>query len=133
MRKLLLLLLLFLCPSVAAAEPGMSIDPRDYFTFDDEGNVTTDDGKAERTFWLPAMKTGFIVDFNHRDLTPHLSIELFEFSDFAFNFGVAQSRAFVSFGWEMIPVAKIGPIIWGGYNIKQNIYALGVGVSILDF
>ena len=132
MKKFIVLLLCcFLNSSALADEP----TPRDQFEFDEDGNVKTDNGKAERTFWFPPLKVGFLVDLqpDNRDVAPHLSIELFDFSDFAFNAGVAQSRVFLSFGWEIVPIAKIGPIVWGGYNVKDETWAAGLGVSILDF
>jgi hypothetical protein len=113
-------------------------DPRDCFRFDDDGSIITESGKAERTFSFPPLKAGFVVDFYNRDILPHISIEIKTFEiphagDFAFDAGVATSRVFASLTWEFLPIVKIGPCIWAGYNVKENDPAFGVGVSMLDF
>jgi len=109
-------------------------DPESCFDgFDDDDNIKTDDGKAEKTFAFPPIKAGFIVDFHHKDIAPILSLELLSFSDFAIDVGVAQSRVFVTFDWVMIPIVKIGPFLWAGYNVPMNDFAGGLGVAILDF
>jgi len=113
-------------------------NPRDNFTFNDDGSVNTRDGKAEKTFSFPPMKAGFIVDVKHFDVTPHMALEMVEFGapwigDFALDLGVAAGRLFVSLDWELVPIIKIGPTVWVGYNVREEDVSYGVGVSILDF
>ena len=114
-------------------------DPRCCFDFDDDDDsIKTDSGKAERTFSLPPLKGGFVVDFYNRDILPHISVGLKEFGipkigDFSFDFGVGTSRVFAALTWEIIPIVKIGPCLWAGYNIRENEPAFGLGLSMLDF
>ena len=140
MRKLAVLLMCCFVwlgassPALAACED----DPRDCFEFEDDDSITTESGKAERTLSFPPLKAGFVIDVYNRDILPHISIELKAFEvprvgDFAFDVGVATSRVFASLTWEFLPIVKIGPSIWAGYNVRENDPAFGVGVSMLDF
>lgn len=140
MRKLAVLLILCFvwlgasAPAIAACPD----NPRDCFDFKDDDSITTESGKPERTFSFPPLKAGFVVDFRNRDILPHISIEVKAFEvpyigDFALDAGVATSRVFTSLTWEFLPIVKIGPSIWVGYNVKENDFAFGVGVSMLDF
>lgn len=114
--------------------------PRDCFTFDENGQVHTDSGAAEKTFNWPPMKIGFLVDFNYKDILPdwtiqipHTEIDLPYGQALALNAGVATSRAFISLDYEAIAIIRMGPTIWCGYNFLQEDIAWGVGFSILDF
>lgn len=140
MRKLFacLILLLVWLPS-AYVSATCETDPRDCFQgFDPDGGVIPNSGKPAKTFSVPPIKAGFVIDFYHRDLLPHISIEAVAFTvpyagDFTWDFGVASSRVFTSLVWEVIPIVKIGPSIWAGYNVRENSAAFGIGVSLLDF
>lgn len=148
MRNLLLFLTLcftFLASSTLAfADDDCKCedDPRCCFgEFEDDDSITTESKKAERTFSLPPLKAGFVIDVYNRDLLPHITIGLKEFTisqfgnwgDFSIDVGVATSRVFTSLTWEIIPIVKIGPMLWGGYNVKENDAAFGIGFSMLDF
>lgn len=149
MRKLLLLLMVcfvFLASSVVSAlaegDCRCEDDPRCCFgEFEEDDSITTESGKAERTFSLPPVKAGFLIDIYNRDLLPHITMGLKSFTvpqfgswgDFSIDVGVATSRAFVALTWEIIPIVKIGPMLWGGYNVKETDAAFGVGFSMLDF
>jgi hypothetical protein len=141
MRAFLVLLLVCLGSffNPAYAEGDCSEDPRACFDgFEEDGTIKTKSGKAERTFSMPALKAGFIVDVWTLDVLPHMSIELRTFElpwlgDFSLDTGVATSRLFVSVTWELIPFVKIGPSLWAGYHVREEVFAGGVGVSILDF
>jgi hypothetical protein len=114
-------------------------DPRACFDgFTEDGKIKPKSDKVERTFSFPPIKAGFIFDAYNRDLLPHLSVEALDFDvpyvgDITWDFGVATSRLFTSFTWEFIPIVKVGPSIWAGYNVKHNSVAFGVGVSLLSF
>jgi len=116
-----------------AGKCGESGDPRDCFSFDPNGKVHTDSGQAEKTYAFPPIKAGFIFDFNTVDITPHISIEAYEVHHFELEFGIANSRVFTSIGWQVIPIIKLAPVIWGGWNVKDKTYAYGIGINILDF
>jgi len=143
MRKLVVVLALFAtlfsANSVAFAGEDCEDDPRACFDgFEDDDSVITKSKKAERTFSIPPIKAGFIIDLKNRDILPHLSVEILEFElpylgDFALDTGVATSRVFLSVTWEFIPIVKAGPSVWAGYNVRENEPAFGVGLSILDF
>jgi hypothetical protein len=114
-------------------------DPRECVDgVDEDGKVDPKNEEVERTFSLPPLKIGSILDLNNFDLLPHLAIELRAFTvpklgDFAIDFGVATSRAFVSLSWEFIPLLKMGPSIWAGYNVKEKDAAYGIGFTLLKF
>jgi len=114
-------------------------DPRVCFNgFEDDGTIIPKDPKVKRTFSIPPIKAGFVVDLHHRDILPHISIELLDFTlpyagDFALDVGVATSRVMFVFVWEVIPIVKIGPSVWAGYNVRENAPAFGLGFSVLDF
>lgn len=113
-------------------------DPRCVVVVDDDDSVDTGDETAKKTFSMPPMKAGFMFDFYHTDLLPHLAMEAFLFNvpklgDFTIDIGVATSRAFVTLTWEVIPIVKIGPAVWVGYNVREEDPAFGVGISLLDF
>lgn len=135
----LLISFILVSPSSALADDECKEDPRACFDgFRDDDSIDPKDEDVEKTFNFPAIKAGFIVDFGERDVLPHISVEVVEFSvpkigDFALDVGVASSRVFSSLTWELIPIVKVGPSIWAGYNVKDNEPAFGVGVSILDF
>ncbi len=149
MKKLSVLLACFLAASLAyptyiIAQPdaGPSKEqpkksPRDLFEFGKDGKVIPKSDKPARTFNFPPLKTGFIIDFKNLDIMPFLGLELKEWDigkhTFNLDLGVAQSRVFMSVGWEFIPIINIGPTIWAGYNLVENDYAVGVGVMMLDF
>lgn len=142
MQKLVVILtfcLGFLAFSPAALAGDCSEDPRSCFDgFRGDDSVITEDGEAERTFSFPPVKAGFVLDLKNTDVLPHISIEAVDFSvpyagDFAVDVGVATSRIFTSLTWEVIPIVKVGPSIWAGYNVKEGDMAFGVGISILDF
>jgi hypothetical protein len=132
MRKLLpyllvCLLSLFSYSSICLADDDTGL------IVDEDGQVHTDDGKAERTFSFPPVKTGFLLDVYSVDIQLHLSLEVYSFGDFTVDVGAASSRSFVSLTWEFIPVIKIGASLWGGYNVVDNSPAFGIGASILEF
>ena len=114
-------------------------DPRACFEgFEDDGSVIPKNEKVERTFSVPPVKAGFLIDFYHPDILPHLAIEILDFKipkagDFVVDTGVTVSRVFVALTWEFIPIVKAGPTIWAGYHVKEQDPAFGIGVSILDF
>jgi hypothetical protein len=113
--------------------PENKFEPRCIFEFDENDQVHTESGKAERTFAFPPVKTGFVYDVYSQDIEIHLSLEVLYFKSFALDLGVASQRAFVSLTYEFIPVIKIGAGIWAGYNVTEEQPAFGVGVAILDF
>ena len=144
MRKLVAVLTLcFACLAFSvpayAGDKECKDDPRECIDgFEDDGTVIPKDPKVARTFSFPPIKAGFVVDFKHRDILPHISVEVTEFTlprvgDFSVDVGVGNSRVFTSLVWEFIPLIKAGPSIWVGYNVKENDLAYGVGVSILNF
>lgn len=144
MRKLsvfLIICLMSCLSSIALAEPDPECteDPRACFEgFDDDDTIIPKDDKVKRTFSLPPMKAGFVFDFYHRDLLPHLSMEVVEFSvpklgDFSLDVGVATSRVLTTLTYEWIPLVKAGPCIWAGYNVREESPAFGIGVAFLDF
>lgn len=128
----------FLYSNEAFAEDECPKNPRACFEFDKDDKVITESGEPERTFSFPPVKTGFVVDFRNLDVLPYLGVQMFDFSlpkvgDFSVDAGVAPSRLFVSLNWELIPIVKAGPMIWGGVNIKEKESAFGVGLTILNF
>lgn len=118
-------------------DPVNEDNPRCHVKVDDEGDVKTKSGKAERTFSFPSIKQGYIFDFYNPNVLPYFSIEALEFDlaeeDFAIDIGSTVNRVFGSLTWEFIPIAKVGISVWGGYNVIETEPAFGVGVSILDF
>ncbi len=142
MKKLLVCLgvcVTLLMSNYAYADDKCKDDPRKCFE-DPKGNgkVVPKDPDVRRTFSFPPVKAGFIIDFKHKDILPHISVEVVEFTvprvgDFAVDVGVAVSRVFTALSWELIPFIKAGPSIWIGYNVKENDYAYGVGITLLDF
>lgn len=143
MRKLVMCLVLCFVwlgsTVVVYADNKCKDDPRECFDgFEDDDTIKTKSGKAERTFAFPPIKAGFVIDFYNRDILPHISLELQEFTvpfagDFSLDVGVAASRVFITLSWEFIPLIKAGPTVWGGYNVREEEAAFGVGVSILNF
>ena len=144
MKKLLMFLVLstaFILPTAnnAYADDKCKEDPRECFNgFGDDDHVIPDDPDVKKTFDFPAIKAGFIVDFKDPDILPHIGLEVVDFSlpkvgDFALDVGVAPSTVFTSLTWELIPIVKVGPSIWAGYNVKDNAPAFGLGITILDF
>ena len=124
----------------AYAEDRCKEDPRYCFSFGDNDEVKTKSGKAERTFELPPIKAGFIVDLRSPDVMPHIAVELFEFNiggskwtDFSVDAGVANHRVLASLNWEIVPIAKMGPSVWVGYNFDDQEPTFGIGFSVLDF
>jgi len=133
-----LLCLTFLLGNNSFSWADCADDPRDCFgEFDEEDNLPTESGAAERTFALPPLKAGFIVDLYKRDILPHISVGLWSFSAplgyISLDAGVATSRVFINVVWEVIPIVRIGPCVWGGYNVKENTPAFGIGLSMLNF
>ncbi len=114
-------------------------DPRECFDgFEEDDTIIPKDPKVKRTFSIPPIKVGFVVDLYHRDILPHISMELLDFTlpyagDFTIDTGVATSRVMLSLTWEFIPIVKMGPSIWVGYNVREDDPAFGVGISVLDF
>lgn len=131
MKRLLLLLVLLLLPKTVWAK--CEDNPMDCFTIDKDGKVHTDDGKAERTFGLNAVKTGFIIDAIKPSVEVHLSMEIVKWKDFYLDGGLAHGRVFAAIGYELVPVIKIGVDLWAGYNLLDNAPAAGIGVDILEF
>lgn len=133
--KIIILLFTTFC-SLAHAEEKKT-NPRDLFTIDENGKVETKDKKAERTFSIPPIKTGFIFNVKDPSFTPAISVEAFEFDIaeeyFAFDIGGAENTFFVSLGWELVPLLRIGPSVWYGYNIKEKSSGFGVGFTFLKF
>lgn len=140
------LLALMLISSVAYADdptpeevPCVKDDPRPrcLFEFEEDGQVHTKDPRAERTFKFPPLKAGFIFDVNHKAILPHIGIQIVDWDMFGetfnTNFGVSWMRTFVDFSWEIVPIMKIGPSIWAGYNVEENDWAAGIGFNILKF
>jgi len=139
-----LLSFLILCLSLMLSS-GLSFasscesDPRDCFDgVEDDGEVVPKDSDIKRTFSIPPVKAGFIIDFYHPDILPHIAMEVFEFSiprvgDFAVDIGVSSGRVISVLTWEAIPVIKIGPTVWAGYNVRRESAAFGIGFSMLDF
>jgi hypothetical protein len=111
--------------------------PQCLFDVDEDGTIHTDDGEAERTFSFPPLKTGFVLDLKHPDLLPFISVELLCWDmlgeSFAFDLGGTAGRAFISFNWETIPIMKLGPTIWGGWNVPEKEYSFGFGFTIIKF
>lgn len=103
------------------------------FCFDEDDKIETPDGEAERTFSIPPIKMGFVFDFHNTDLLPHFGIQIFSIGDISADFAVARSRVFISLNWELVPIIKLGPSVWAGYNVRETEPAYGVGVSILNF
>jgi hypothetical protein len=133
-------LTLLLSSNIAyAEEPKCEDDPRACFDgFKPDGTIITRDKKAERTFFFPPVKAGFIIDVYNRDILPHISVEVLEFDtfwsgDIAIDVGVGTSRVFTSLTWEFIPIIKAGPSIWAGYNVREKSQAYGIGFTVLDF
>lgn len=111
--------------------------PQCLFTIDDNGKVHTDDGKAERTFSFPALKTGFVLDLRAPDFLPFVSIELAKWKmfgeTFATDLGGTAGLVFVSLNWQYIPILKVGPTIWGGWDVSEEQYTFGAGFTIIKF
>ena len=101
----------------AGCEEDCKNDPMGCFDgFHEDGTIRTCSGKAERTFSMPSLKAGFVVDLYTLDILPHMSLELAEFSfpflgDMSADVGVATSRLYLSVTWEVIPIVKIGPTL----------------------
>lgn len=144
MRKLLMCLVLSVSFILASsgnvyADDKCKDDPRECFDgFEDDDTIVPKDPHVKKTFDFPAIKAGFIIDFKNTDILPHLAVEALDFSvpkigDFAVDVGVANSRVFTALTWEVIPIVKVGPSIWVGYNVKEKDPAFGIGISILDF
>ncbi len=142
--KVIFFLLCFLISQPASADTDVGTPcqeddkrPRCLFEFEDDGQVKTKDGKAERTFNFPAMKIGFLVDFKHLDIVPFGSLEAFSWTlfeeDFSLDLGLAQSRIITSLSWSMIPIIEIGPMIFAGYNVREKDWAAGLGFQMLKF
>jgi hypothetical protein len=142
--KLILVLLVSLLSvqiSYAEERPDDCIEndlrPQCLFTIDDDGKVHTDDGKAERTFSFPALKTGFILDMRAPNLLPFISMELAATEilgeSFAIDIGGTAGLAFVSLNYELVPIMKLGPTVWGGWNVPEKEYTFGVGFTIIKF
>lgn len=134
--SILILVLLVGQSSLTHAE--CSDNPRDCFKGFNGDTIVTNSGKAERTFSVPPMKAGFLVDFSDLDVLPFVSIELLSVGlpvvdDVTLDLGVATSRVFIDVVFEFIPIVKIGPSIWIGYNVPNSDISYGVGVSFLDF
>jgi hypothetical protein len=128
-------------PSVAEERPDdckeYDLRPQCLFTIDDDGKVHTEDGEAERTFSFPALKTGFILDMRAPNLLPFISMELLEWGMFGESFssdiGGTAGLAFISLNWEVLPIIKLGPTIWGGWNVPEKQYTFGAGFTIIKF
>lgn len=115
-------------------------NPQDCFDFNEDETVNTESGGAERTFSIPPMKVGFVVDLNNRDILPdwtiqipHAELDLPKAGALTLNVGVATSRIFASVDWEIAPIVRLGPTFWVGYNVKAEEIAYGLGFAILDF
>lgn len=145
MCKIILILSVLFC-GTAYAEPPPPEEmpcvpgderPRCLFDWDDDGRVKTESGIAERTFNFPPLKVGFIFDAKNIAVLPYGSIQVVEWGMFgemfSTNIGVSWNRVFADFAWEAIPIMKIGPTIFGGYNVGEKDYCIGVGVNILKF
>lgn len=144
MRSVIItLLLMFYIVATASAEDRPDdceendLRPQCLFTIDDDGQVHTDDGQAERTFSFPNLKTGFVLDVVAPNLQPFIAVEVVEWSLFgenlAIDIGGSTGLAFASLDWELIPIMKLGPTIWGGWNVPEKKYAFGVGFTIIKF
>ena len=130
-------ILALLVPSFALAEDCEDGDesPRCLFKIDEDGKLTTKSGDPERTFSIPPLKTGFILDLGVPDFLPYAALEIFDFevfnTDFAVDIGGTTGRMFVSFDWELITLLKLGPTIWAGWNVPEEKMSFGVGFTIL--
>lgn len=111
--------------------------PQCLFDFDPDGKVHPKDPRAERVFEMPPLKTGFLVDVRAPDVVLYVSIQLLHWNifgeDFAITAGAAPSRAIMTLDWEVIPIMRIGPNIWGGYNVPEKEWTFGAGFTILKF
>lgn len=120
-------------------------DPRSYFKFDKNEKVKTKSGKAEKTFNFPDLKVGFIFIAPQMDILPVLSIEIYEFKKkpFYFDFGISPHVAYLSVGYNIIPIFEVGVFAWVGYNfIDRNeefwgkkFYGVsfGFGLTVIKF
>jgi len=111
--------------------------PRCLFDFDEDGEVHTETGEAERTFAFPKVKVGFVADLRFFDVVPYTTLEVVDWTMFGELFsidaGLASSRVIISLNYAIIPILSIGPTIFGGYNVKEKDWCAGAGVAILKF
>ncbi len=111
--------------------------PRCLFDFDEDDHVHTETGEAERTFAFPKVKVGFVADFINFDVVPYTTLEAVDWTIFgelfSINAGLASSRAIITLNYALIPILDIGPIVFGGWNLKEKEWSAGAGFSILKF
>lgn len=148
MWKIITMLAVLMAPAVAYAEPPPPDEvpcvegdkrPRCLFEFDEDGEVHTESGVAERTFDFPPLKVGFIFDATSVNVYPYAAIQVKEWTMFggeifSTNLGLSWNRALIDLHWAAIPIMYIGPSIWAGWDFSgDGSWAAGVGVSILKF
>lgn len=113
------------------------VRPRCQFEFDEDGRIRTKSGDAERTFAFPPLKTGFILDIGVPDFLPYVALEIFNVGilgeTFAMDVGGSSGRIFLSLDYELLPIMKLGPMLWFGYNVPEETYSYGLGFTILKF
>ena len=86
---------------------------------------------------FPPLKTGFLIDLDPagRDGFFYIGLEVTSFKvfgeEFSFDVGVASSRVMTGVGWGALYDGKVGPFVWGGYNIAAGALAYGIGFTVL--
>jgi len=120
-------------------------NPRDQFTFNEDGSVKTKSGQPEKTFNFPDIKVGFIVVAPQLDVLPVLSLEIYEFKKvpFYFDVGISTHLVYLAVGYNVVPIFEVGVFLWGGYHFidREKVFwgrkfygtCFGMGLTVIKF
>jgi hypothetical protein len=108
--------------------------------FDDEGNWIPDNPEIPLTYQIPDISAGMVFDIHTLDVTPIVSVELFEVDthvpylrSLKFDVGVGYQRTFLYVGKKWTNIFEISTGGFIGYNWDDNDISYGVGFTLIKF
>lgn len=108
--------------------------------FNEDGEWVPNNPEIEITYKIPDISTGFLLELPSLQVTPTLSVELFEFDThipyverIKFDVGVGHQRTFLYVGklWTSIFEISTGGFV--GWNWEDEEITYGVSLTIIKF
>ena len=91
------------------------------------------DGAIERTYSMPDISVGFVLDIRVLKIEPIFCIEVLEKWAVKFDIGVGSGIAFGSLGYKITSIVEIAPIVFGGIRVPEMVPTYGAGIIITKF
>jgi len=78
---------------------------------------------------LPDLKAGFDYNIKQSRIAPSLTIELYEKKRFCLDFGLTVDVLYLSLGYNIVPIVEIAPHFFFGYNVHNQEWTFGIGIT----